>query len=579
MKMVDKEMALTFSVRNNEGVYALLLGSGVSKSAEIPTGWGVVEDLILKVAAIEGVEPEEPFEWYEEKYGRPARYDELVEELADTQPERRALLEDYFEPTDEERENGVKTPTDAHESIAWLMKKGYIRVVLTTNFDKLLETALRDIGVEPTVISTTEAVVGAEPLAHVGPVVLKIHGDYKETNLKNTTEELESYDEPVQELIDEVLNDYGLIICGWSGDTDQALRESILSSKDRRYSTYWTHRSGVSDLAKEIIEHRKGFKLEIEGASQFFSALKENVRALENAEDGAPLTREVIRERTKQYLPRNDRRIDLAELIKGETERVYGEVFDYSTLPLNEDVSDKHIEQRMEAYEQQVEKLVIAASISAYWESEVENPVARDVLRAVSRLCSPPRPSRYKNEYECLKQYPATRVYYGVGIAAVESENWDLVGQLVDIEVRHPRISYPAPFELHPKRVCAYLGRSIRLNGSLLKRRMVENLREPLQDVIPDERQYKDSFITFDFVSDLLFMKQFADTMQNFPEDPREFSGEVLPRPSYTESEFEELVEQYESGRGLQTLLDERIGSDVASDLIDKFRDELVWFR
>jgi len=63
MKMVDKEMALIFSVRNNRGVYALLLGSGVSKAAEIPTGWGVVEDLIEKVAEIEGAEPEDPFEW------------------------------------------------------------------------------------------------------------------------------------------------------------------------------------------------------------------------------------------------------------------------------------------------------------------------------------------------------------------------------------------------------------------------------------------------------------------------------------------------------------------------------------
>ena len=421
--MVDKEMALTFSVRNNRGVYALLLGSGVSKAAEIPTGWGVVEDLIEKVAEIEGVEPEDPFEWYEDEYGNPARYDELIEALADTQPERRALLERYFEPTDEERENGIKTPTDAHKSIAWLMKKGYIRVVLTTNFDNLLESALRDVGVEPTVISTTEAADGAEPLAHIGPVVLKIHGDYKETNLKNTTEELSSYDKPMQELIDEVLNDYGLIICGWSGDTDQALRESILSSKDRRYSTYWTYRGRISDFAEEIIEHRKGFRLEIEGASQFFSDLKENVRALEKAEDGAPLTREVIRERTKQYLPRNDRRIDLSELMKEETERVYGEVFNYSALPLDEDVNNDNVEQRVEIYEQQVEKLVIATSLSAYWENEVENPVARDVLRVVGRLSSPPRPSICNSAYKDLKKYPATRVFYGIGIAAVEAQN------------------------------------------------------------------------------------------------------------------------------------------------------------
>ncbi|WP_265112271.1 SIR2 family protein [Halosolutus halophilus] len=567
--MVDKEMALTFSVRNNRGVYALLLGSGVSKAAEIPTGWGVVEDLIKKVAEIEGVEPEDPFEWYEDEFGQPARYDELIEALADTQPERRALLERYFEPTDEERENGVKTPTDAHKSIAWLMKKGYIRVVLTTNFDNLLESALRDIGVEPTVISTTEAADGAEPLAHVGPVLLKIHGDYKETNLKNTTEELSSYDEPMLALIDEVLNDYGLIICGWSGDTDQALREAILSSTDRRYSTYWTHRSEVSDLAEEIIEHRKGFRLEIEGASQFFSDLKENVRALEKAEDGAPLTRDVIRERTKQYLPRNDRRIDLSELMKEETERVYGEVFDYSALPLNEDVNDENVEQRVETYEQQVEKLVIATSISAYWENEVDNPVARDVLRAVGRLSSPPRPSSRNDAFNYLKHYPASRVFYGVGIAAVEAENWDLVQRFVNIEVPFSQISHPASLELHPTKLCAYLGRGISLNQSRLKLRLEDNLREPLQDVIPDNRRYKHAFSTFEFASDLLYVKQNGDMMGGLPD---------APRAVYDEGEFEQMAERYESGGGLQALLDENIGEDVVPDLIEKFRDESTWF-
>jgi hypothetical protein len=42
--MVDSEMALTFSIRNNPGVYALLLGSGVSSEAGVPTDWGVLKD-------------------------------------------------------------------------------------------------------------------------------------------------------------------------------------------------------------------------------------------------------------------------------------------------------------------------------------------------------------------------------------------------------------------------------------------------------------------------------------------------------------------------------------------------------
>lgn len=41
---------LSFSIYSNKGVYALLLGSGISRSAGIPTGWNIVTDLIHKLA-------------------------------------------------------------------------------------------------------------------------------------------------------------------------------------------------------------------------------------------------------------------------------------------------------------------------------------------------------------------------------------------------------------------------------------------------------------------------------------------------------------------------------------------------
>ena len=56
--MIDPVHALAFSIQSNRGVYALLLGSGVSRASGIPTGWDVTLDLItdlthrLKKAAI-----------------------------------------------------------------------------------------------------------------------------------------------------------------------------------------------------------------------------------------------------------------------------------------------------------------------------------------------------------------------------------------------------------------------------------------------------------------------------------------------------------------------------------------------
>jgi hypothetical protein len=38
---IEPELSLAFSVRSGPGTYAILLGSGVSRAAGVPTGWEV----------------------------------------------------------------------------------------------------------------------------------------------------------------------------------------------------------------------------------------------------------------------------------------------------------------------------------------------------------------------------------------------------------------------------------------------------------------------------------------------------------------------------------------------------------
>lgn len=122
--MIDPLISLAFSVYSNRGVYALLLGSGVSRAAKIPTSWEIVNDLIRKLAKISGEDCEpDPALWYERKYAEKPDYSRLLNALADTASERNQLLKEYFEPTDEEREQGKKISTEAHKAIAELVAK------------------------------------------------------------------------------------------------------------------------------------------------------------------------------------------------------------------------------------------------------------------------------------------------------------------------------------------------------------------------------------------------------------------------------------------------------------------------
>ena len=155
--MIDPVHALAFSIQSNRGVYALLLGSGVSRASGIPTGWDVTLDLIRKLAALHGdVSGVEPEAWYYEKYGKAPDYSDILDELTRTPSERQQLLRSYWEPNEQEREDQRKQPTAAHRAIASLVAQGFIKVILTTNFDRLTENALKDSGIEPAVISQSD---------------------------------------------------------------------------------------------------------------------------------------------------------------------------------------------------------------------------------------------------------------------------------------------------------------------------------------------------------------------------------------------------------------------------------------
>src|SRR5208337_4173982 len=126
----------------------------------------------------------------QERFGEAPDYARLLDKLSTTPAERMALLRLYFEPSEEELQQSLKMPTPAHRAIATLVKYGYVRMILTTNFDRLMETALSDIGIVPDVISTDDSLQGAVPFVHSQCVVVKLHGDYRDTRIKNTPEEL-----------------------------------------------------------------------------------------------------------------------------------------------------------------------------------------------------------------------------------------------------------------------------------------------------------------------------------------------------------------------------------------------------
>jgi hypothetical protein len=421
----DIETRIAFAIHENKGVFALLLGSGLSRAAEIPTGWEITLDLVRRLATAQG-EPEQDelakwADWHRAKFDGEPNYSKLLEELTGTPEERRAVLHGYIDPSEEDRQEGRKRPTKAHLAIADMVRDGHIRVIVTTNFDRLLENALRERGVEPTVVASVDALKGAEPLTHSACYILKLHGDYKDSRILNTDEELNGYPTEYDQLLDRIFDEFGLIVAGWSGEWDHALRAAILRMTNRRYPTYWAVRGRIGDGAEQLIDHRRATTVDITDADSFFTRIRERVETLTQSRRSNPAGIELLINSAKRYLAKPEHRIQLDDLVTQEAERLLarleGEAFAVSG-PCNADIFRARVRQ----YEVAVEPLARLVGVFGRWGDGSEFPLAMDILKGLFAHGGVTQNGSTILNY--MKMYPAVLIFSAYGLGLTRAERW-----------------------------------------------------------------------------------------------------------------------------------------------------------
>jgi hypothetical protein len=421
----DPHTQLAFSVYENKGVFAVLLGSGLSRAASIPTGWEITLDLIRRVAWAQRVKEQTDWaDWYRKKVGKEPNYSTLLEALASSPEERRSILHSYIEPTEEDREEGRKLPTVAHHALADLVGGGYIRVIITTNFDRLMENALRERGIEPTVIASVDALSGAEPITHTKCYILKLHGDYKDARILNTDAELSAYPPQYDTLLDRILDEHGLIVCGWSGEWDHALRAALLRAPNRRYSVYWAARGKLAASAKELADHRRARIIPITDANSFFKTLRERVETLALSQRQNPLSIELLVNSAKRFLAKPEHRIQLHELFADEIDRLLVRLDGPDFAPQFQWDQAK-FRARVNAYESATEPLARMAGVLGRWGDDRETTIILDVIRTLCRHAE--RIGDGLPNYSILRSYPAVLGFTAYGLGLTRAERWGVL--------------------------------------------------------------------------------------------------------------------------------------------------------
>jgi hypothetical protein len=343
---------LAFSVHASPGQYALLLGSGISKDTGIPTGGKIANLLIQQIAERKGAIPDNLWEWFEREFGKEPSYSNILDQITTCESDRRGLLSHFFEPSEEDLEVGNKQPTQAHHSIARLVKAGYIRVIITTNFDRLLERGLNDIGVTPVVV-TEESVQGAEPYSRNSCTIVKVNGDYLGSRLKNTHSELSTYTDAMNVYLDRIFDEHGLIFCGWSAENDIALVDAIKRCRNRRYGSFWgLYHEDLTKSEQDLVTHLKAYTLQNVDANSVFTTLEVDVDALMKMGSRDPLTVTIAIERTKKYLSEERYRIRLHDLVYEEIEYLYNRILEEEQAPFKGMAADEFLLYRMKKYEE-----------------------------------------------------------------------------------------------------------------------------------------------------------------------------------------------------------------------------------
>ena len=501
---LDTLASLAVTVQSAPGTYALVLGSGISRSAGIPTGWEIVRILINRLAvAQDGVEPEDPFEWYETNVGDAPDYSQLIESLGSTPADRRTLLSEYFVPTDEDIEHGLKQPSRTHRSISRLVAKGYIKVIVTTNFDRLLEVALAEIGVQPIVISSADTAHGAMPLQHSECTIIKVNGDYLEPNIKNTVAELASYEDEMNSLLDRVFDEYGVIICGWSGDWDEALRGALNRNVSRRYGTFFAHKDALGDIASVLIGNRGGISIDIDDADSFFENLESKILGLEMYRASA--TTIATAKAQVKYLMADDKyRIRLHDLLFDEVKKVLS--LDFSSQNTVHPTTEL-LAERMSFYEEQTAILNnLLFQLAFFADTDNHLQLIREVLMAIAQ--GKTEAGGY-TVWMDLQFYPLTLATYAAGVAmASKGRVGPLLDGLPDIDVNRHTSHFPLFAAITPAVVlnpaaCEFaLGRGSRLTAA--SDYMANVVAKWAENVIVPESRIQDSYETFELLVSLV---------------------------------------------------------------------------
>jgi len=152
-----------------------------------------------------------------------------------------------------------------HRVLAGLMEMGCARIVFTSNFDEVIETAFAEVaGKNLSTFHLEGSYAALDALnAEYFPLYAKVHGDFRYQSIKNLSEDLRSNDLKIQQCFLAASTRCGLVVSGYSGrDTNvmSMFRDALDQNNAFPHGLFWTvpRITSVEESVRELIAYAKG---------------------------------------------------------------------------------------------------------------------------------------------------------------------------------------------------------------------------------------------------------------------------------------------------------------------------------
>lgn len=317
-------------------------------------------------------------------------------------------------------------------------------------------------------------------------------------------------------LLDRVLDEYGLIICGWSGEWDPALRAGLERCPSRRFPTYWMSRGAPLPHAAQLITLRGAQLIPITCADGAFEDLAAKVEALVALRRPHPLSVTLAVASLKQYLPEDRHRIRLHNLVMDEVARCQAAIVDETRFSLGrqgfatQEAFDTELLHQARGYEALSEILIALMVHGCFWSEPQHDTLWVNALELLAQ------PHEAQGSWASglldLRRYPALLLLYAGGMAALAGRHYYTFASLLtapQVRERYQRKSTPLASAIYPlTEFTNDLGK--RLPEMSRRYTPVSDwiftvLRTPLASYVPDELLYTRLFDRFEYLLALTY--------------------------------------------------------------------------